>query len=104
MSDTRASQSAEDPALTNGATAAERTHPSGPLDGTAARIDARPQRVEKAPPPQVIAHYELVEKLGEGGMGAVYKGWHPKMQRFGAVKLLPAEVMQNPALVARFEH
>ena len=94
MSDPRIAPSAEDRPDVNQDVAPDRTHLSGPLDGTqTAAAAAHPVRGEKSPPPQVIAHYELQEKLGEGGMGAVYKGWHPKMQRFGAVKLLPAELM-----------
>ena len=104
MSNPRTTPSAEDRPDVSHDVTPDRTHPSGPLDGTQATSGARFQRAEKTPPLKVIAHYELIEKLGEGGMGAVYKGWHPKMQRFGAVKLLPAEVMQNSALVARFEH
>jgi len=104
MSNPQTTPSAEDRPDVSHDVTPDRTHPSGPLDGTQAIVGHVSNVPTKAPPPKVIAHYELIEKLGEGGMGAVYKGWHPKMQRFGAVKLLPAEVMQNPVLVARFEH
>lgn len=50
-----------------------------------------------------IGQYELVEKIAEGGMGAVYKGRHRDSQRIVAIKIIPAETARNPVLLKRFE-
>lgn len=47
--------------------------------------------------------FELLEKLGEGGMGVVYRARYVGNNRIVAVKLLPDEVAKNPTLVARFD-
>jgi serine/threonine protein kinase len=51
---------------------------------------------------QVIDRYTLVEKLGSGGMGEVYKGHHSAMDQYRAVKILPPHLSQHPELVERF--
>src|SRR2546421_1423194 len=50
-----------------------------------------------------IAHYRIVSKLGEGGMGAVYRATDTKLGRDVAIKLLPAAFADDAARMQRFE-
>lgn len=50
-----------------------------------------------------IRDYRLLSKLGQGGMGEVYKAQHTKLRRIVALKVLPAGVANQPAVITRFE-
>src|SRR5207253_1689907 len=78
-----------------------------------------PRDIEESPDPQsgvrrlaslgqassrCLGRYQLLERIGGGGMGVVYKARHTLLKNDVALKLLPAERMEDASSVARFRH
>ena len=51
---------------------------------------------------RTVSHYQVLEKLGAGGMGEIYKALDPRLNRFVAIKVLPAGMSADPERRRRF--
>ena len=52
---------------------------------------------------KTLSHYKVIEKIGQGGMGEVYRAEDTNLSRDVAIKVLPEQFTQDPQRLARFE-
>jgi serine/threonine protein kinase len=73
------------------------------LPASSSGSDTMPESSALMTPPSTIAHYKLTSKLGEGGMGAVYRATDTKLNRDVAIKVLHEAFANDAARMQRFE-
>jgi len=76
---------------------------AAPIPATDPRSEPKPILQTDAPAEfQTLRDFRIIEKVGQGGMGAVYKAVHQRMQRTVALKVLPTAMIGDQSAVARF--
>jgi Leucine-rich repeat (LRR) protein len=78
------------------------TGPQPPAPQSAASAATTAQQKAATKGPVKLGPYQLLAKLGEGGMGAVFQARHEHLDKIVAIKVLPKKAMADPAAVARF--
>jgi len=74
------------------------------VDEDTRAIDMQPILASNAPLiGRTLVHYEVTDKVGQGGMGEVYRAWDHKLQRDVAIKVLPTEFATDPRRLERFQ-
>ena len=53
---------------------------------------------------QTLGKYRVLEPLGSGGMARVYRGYHPQLDRFVAIKVLRSDLGEDELFLTRFRH
>ncbi len=74
-----------------------------PKDGPARATKSQPAEPQEALPFARLGHYEIVSRIGRGGMGDVYTAYERALDRQVAIKVLPAELACNPDFIKRFK-
>ncbi|QDU30659.1 Serine/threonine-protein kinase PknB [Anatilimnocola aggregata] len=70
---------------------------------TAASLNSSPSATDSWSALKTVRDYEILEKIGEGGMGAVYKARHSRLKKIVALKILPRDRVIGADSIARFE-
>jgi serine/threonine protein kinase len=91
------------PTATPAPTAADGS-PASPAEAETLSPETAPLPVDPGIPPELADHprYRVLELLGSGGMGRVYKAEHRIMERFVALKVINRNLVENPAAIERF--
>ncbi len=88
----------ETPARGSGVDYLAPTPPQGSVLATAGEIAAGDKL-----PFERLGHYQILERIGSGGMGDVYKGYEAKLERYVAIKVLPSALARDEDFVRRFQ-
>src|SRR6266851_3352919 len=74
-----------------------------PISAKSPLLDQTVAALEQLRPGQMLGQYQIVEHLGSGGMGQVFKAIHSAMQRTVALKVIAPELTQDAQTLARFQ-
>lgn len=75
-----------------------------PRSGVTLDLSDHPMRTPGPPPPRDFGKYELLDEIGRGGMGVVFKARHKELDRLVAIKMILASHLATPEQVERFYH